>query len=87
MFFFVQVLSTLTLTAIKIRLDEIAFFPHLLTRVDGLIAYLGLMHKCADVFENVNFFSPFSKKYASALSAFDSLSLVLTENAKTLAIR
>lgn len=55
-FCFVQVLSTLTLTAIKIRLDEIAFFPLLLTRVDGLIAYLGLMHKCADVFENVNFF-------------------------------
>ena len=31
-FFFIQVLSTLTLTAIKLRLDEIVLFPHLLTR-------------------------------------------------------
>ena len=55
--FFLQVLSKLTLTAIKIRLDKIDLFPHLLTRVDGLNAYLRLMHKCPDIFENVDFFS------------------------------
>ena len=82
-FFFIQVLSTLTLTAIKLRLDEIVLFPHLLTRVDGLNAYLRLMHKCPDIFENVDVFrSPFSKKYASTLSVFDSLSIVHTKTLK-----
>ena len=49
-------LSKLTLTAIKLRLDKTALFPHLLTRFDGLSVYLGLMHKCPDIFENVDFF-------------------------------
>ena len=81
-FFFIQVLSTLTLTAIKLRLDKIALFPHLLKRVDGLNHYLGPHAQASGYFWKRRCFSLFSKKCASTLSVLDSLPPVHTKTLK-----